>query len=400
MCVHRDNGNPTAGAWLLLAALFSFSIALTAQAPLPGLKAGFTFSPVRPTEGQAVQFKDASKGNPKTWRWDFGDGWASTVQNPSHPSAAPGLKKVTLLVGDGAISKRAIRTINVAGRPTKVPSVKSQTVPAPDEAARIEDKSPLTPSFNFTPSSPAVKQSVQFMDASSGTPTSWRWDFGDGSSSKRQNPSHQYAAAGSYRVRLSVGKDSDIETTSRTLTVAGMPLPKASFMFYPPGPLAGQSVQFMDTSTGDPVSWYWDFADGATSTDQHMSHAFADPGSYNVALTVTNAHGSHTVTELVHVLTEDALAADFTCTPSLAVKGKEILFIDTSTGAPTSWLWDFGDGTTSDSENPRHTYQSAGDYLVILTIKSATTMSTTTKAITVVDEHWGRTSATLLISIL
>jgi len=77
--------------------------------------------------------------------------------------------------------------------------------------------------------------------------------------------------------------------------------PAASFSFSPPSPLAGQSVQFTDTSTGGPTSWSWDFGGTGVSTSQNPTYTFATAGSYAVSLTVSNSGGSSTTTKTVTV---------------------------------------------------------------------------------------------------
>ena len=75
----------------------------------------------------------------------------------------------------------------------------------------------------------------------------------------------------------------------------------ASFSFSPPSPAAAQLIQFTDTSTNSPASWFWTFGDGTTSTLQNPSKAFATGGSFTVALTVTNALGNSTASQTVAV---------------------------------------------------------------------------------------------------
>jgi PKD domain len=77
--------------------------------------------------------------------------------------------------------------------------------------------------------------------------------------------------------------------------------PVANFLFSPPSPLAGQSVQFTDTSTGGPASWSWDFGDAGVSTSQNPTHTFATAGSYPVSLIVSNSGGSNSTTKSVTV---------------------------------------------------------------------------------------------------
>ncbi len=86
--------------------------------------------------------------------------------------------------------------------------------------------------FTFSPSAPTAGAPVHFTDASSGSPTAWLWDFGDGTTSTAQNPSHTYENAGTYTVRLTVtysgGKQKSVE---RTVTVS-QELPEGVFVVY------------------------------------------------------------------------------------------------------------------------------------------------------------------------
>jgi PGF-pre-PGF domain-containing protein len=149
-------------------------------------------------------------------------------------------------------------------------------------------------------------------------------------------------------------------------------------------------VLFTDTSTGGvPTSWYWDTGDGIYSKHaMNATHTFTKPGMYNVTLTVANEAGYSTVTKsnYITVTSPQAPVADF-FSPQVdkarsnldSVKNETLLFIDNSTGSPTSWLWDFGDGTTSTDQNPTHAYAKEGGYTVTLTIKNAIGSNTVSK---------------------
>lgn len=78
----------------------------------------------------------------------------------------------------------------------------------------------LTASFTYNPGSPVANQPVQFTDASTGSPASWQWAFGDGSTNTTQNPVHTYAASGSYGVTLTISASSNSNSVSRTITVS------------------------------------------------------------------------------------------------------------------------------------------------------------------------------------
>jgi PKD repeat protein len=78
--------------------------------------------------------------------------------------------------------------------------------------------------FSYSPASPVAGQEVQFTDKSTGTPTSWQWDFGDGGLSTLQNPSHAYITAGTYLVTLNVGSASGTSNATRTITASSASL--------------------------------------------------------------------------------------------------------------------------------------------------------------------------------
>ncbi len=144
----------------------------------------------------------------------------------------------------------------------------------------------------------------------------------------------------------------------------------AEFTYYVANNCNGQVI-FYDNSSGQPVSWHWDFGDGTTSTEQNPTHYYTDAGSYTVTLTVTDANQqtssvTHTVT-----ITVSEVTADFSAEPeSYCSAPLTVQFTNLSSGA-ANYTWFFGDGTTSTDENPSHTYTQAGTYSVKLVASSA-----------------------------
>ncbi len=149
---------------------------------------------------------------------------------------------------------------------------------------------------------------------------------------------------------------------------ANAPL-EAEFTYYVADNCNGE-VLFYDNSSGQPVSWHWDFGDGNTSTDQNPTHYYSSPGTYTVTLTVEDSNQqtsqiSHTVTINVTEVTANFSALPETnCSAPLTVQ-----FTNLSANA-NSYLWDFGDGAVSTDENPSHTYTQAGTYSVKLVASS------------------------------
>ncbi|HEY9420570.1 MAG TPA: PKD domain-containing protein [Thermoanaerobaculia bacterium] len=226
--------------------------------------------------------------------------------------------------------------------------------------------------FNFEVSA----LSALFEDISTGEPTEWQWEFGDGETSTRQNPLHTYPAAGTYTVTLRVTSPGGSANKRKFVTVeAGEPL-IADFGFT----VNGLTVLFSDSSAGEPTSYSWDFGDGRFSTARNPSHTYAQPGTYTVELTVANDFGvTDNTSQFVTPSLGEAPKADF----EFQTDALRAVFNDTSTGNPTGWTWDFGDGSGSNAQNPSHTYSAAGTYNVKLTASSAGGSSSKTKLLTV-----------------
>jgi len=129
------------------------------------------------------------------------------------------------------------------------------------------------------------------------------------------------------------------------------------------------TFRFGDASAGGPLSFLWDFGDGATSTERNPEHVYTTPGDYDVTLTVANAAGQATAT-IYDEVTVLPVYAEFTFPRAPYVVPATIAFADASTyvtTSPATWLWDFGDGAASTEQNPTHTYTVPGHYLVSLT---------------------------------
>jgi PKD repeat protein len=144
---------------------------------------------------------------------------------------------------------------------------------------------------------------VNFTDTSTGGPTTWAWNFGDGGTSNLQNPSHTYSTPGTYTVSLTVtnSNGSDTETKTGYITAQTPVPPSANFTGTPTSGSAPLNVNFTDTSTGGPTTWAWNFGDGGTSNLQNPSHTYSTPGTYTVSLTVTNSNGSDTETKTSYI---------------------------------------------------------------------------------------------------
>jgi len=170
------------------------------------------------------------------------------------------------------------------------------------------------------------------------------------------------------------------------------PAPAANFSYLPTSPLAGDTVQFTDTTFFNPTSWSWDFGDPGslafnTASVQNPAHLFASPGVFTVSLTAANAGGSSTSTHNV-IVTAPAPVANFNYSPTAPAPGQTVQFTDTTTGRPTSWSWDFGDpasgsANSSTLPSPTHVFANGGTYSVALSATGAGGTGLRNKAINV-----------------
>ena len=204
----------------------------------------------------------------------------------------------------------------------------------------------------------------------SGTP-SYNWNFGDGNSSTDQNPSHTYTTEGSYNWSLTINWDGQSCQKSGTVTVGGCII-TCDTTVSPTSGTAPLAVNFSasSTSTGctSAVSYEWDFGDGQTSTQQTTTHTYQSEGTYNYTLkakadsTECTKNGTITVSSTpTCTLTCDAVANPINGTAPLLVNftGSET---HTNCSGTPQFLWNFGDGETSTSQSPTHTYQNPGSY--------------------------------------
>ncbi|UCE24431.1 MAG: S8 family serine peptidase [Candidatus Zixiibacteriota bacterium] len=144
-------------------------------------------------------------------------------------------------------------------------------------------------------------------------------------------------------------------------------------------PLSGDyplQVSFTDLSTNNPTSWEWDFGDGTAHVyTQHPTHEYTYADNFTVTLTATNGCGYDVEQKVGYVtVTEpsDPPIAAFSATPTSGPVPLDVNFTDESIQGPTSWTWDFGDGSpVSHDRNPVHTYTAVNTYTVTLTVSNA-----------------------------
>jgi PKD repeat protein len=216
---------------------------------------------------------------------------------------------------------------------------------------------------------------VDFVNHSTGSPTSYAWDFDNGNTSTFPDPSATYVNPGTYTVSLKAVNSAGTNTKTMTITVFANPVAK-----FKANPISGCSpltVNFADSSTagsGAITQWQWDFGDGGLSSSRNPAHVFNTIDSFTVSLIVTDANGCQSsVTKTKHIKTSAPFIAEFTATGNIGCVIPATVNFG-STVAPLgaySYFWNFGDGFTSTLPNPAHTYSTSGNYTVIMEVTSA-----------------------------
>ncbi len=254
-----------------------------------------------------------------------------------------------------------------------------------------------------SPSSPEDSNSIPWNGGNSNFPSFMCFDTSDLGGSSSQYYVSMDSASSSSTISTVIGEsytngynagnpDDSYESTDTPVSTPGT----ASVEFS--GGNNGYSVSFTDESTdsdGSIESWSWNFDDGSSSTEQNPTHSYSSSGTYTVELTVTDNSGlTDSISKDITVVGNKKPTASFSFSPTDPGTGETIQFTDESTdsdGTIESWSWNFGDGTTSDVQNPTHSYSSENTYTVELTVTDdGGATDTVTEQITVSDGSYSQ----------
>ncbi len=320
--------------------------------PIPVAKYGVNDSD-QCRSGNSFVFSDSSTivtGSIAQHRWTFGDGNSSPSANPTKAYTAVNTYDVKLVVtSDNGCKDSITRRVIVYPQPV----------------------------LSFTNTAPCYPAPVNFNDTvsvSSGSIAARKWRFGDGDTAIIADPSHIYTNSGTYTVWLIATTNQGCrDSASRSVVVN--PKPKAGFRVSDTALcLSGNSFSFTDTSkvvTGTIISRSWTFGDGGSTSATNPVKAYTNSGTYTVTLRVTTNNGcqdSITRVLVVHPMPVAALSVNDS---DQCISGNSFVFNSNSivsTGSIAYRKWYFGDGDTSNINNPTHTYAVAGSYTLKLVV--------------------------------
>lgn len=280
--------------------------------------------------------------------WNLGDGNTGTSSNATHTYANTGTYNVQL-----------ITTSDMGCRDTMLLPVTINPLPVAAFTANTACANSVT-SFTSTSS------------VSAGSVSAYNWQFGDGGVSSSNQPTHQYANAGTYNVTLTIASNNNC-TSSISQNVTVHPLP--SVVFTASNVCAGLPVNFANNSTitsGSITGYGWDFeSNGSTdATSTAPNHLYGAAGTYTALLTATsnnNCVSSYSLPVTVHPNPVVQFTANAVC------DGVPVSFTNQSSiasGQINSYNWNFGDNANATLPNPIHTYAADGTYVITLTATS------------------------------
>lgn len=288
------------------------------------------------TVNRTVHFKDSAV-LARNYKWYFGDGDSSTAKKPVHTYDLDTTYLVTQIVE------------NFCGFDTFELFVPVGALPdAGFSATNFEGCPPLD---------------VQFADNSTANTTRWYWTFSGGipASSREQNPLVRYENPGKYSVQLIAenGLGRDTLSINNYVVVEETPIPDFAFT------RMGYQVSF-DNMSEFATSYFWDFGDGNTSTQENPTHTYQTDGTYTVVLEATNGCGSEVKT--IQITVSNRPSAAFRSNVKEGCVPFEVEFENLSSNNALSYAWTFPGGNpgTSTLINPTVNYTTSGVYNVTL----------------------------------
>jgi PKD repeat protein len=280
-------------------------------------------------------FQDSSS-NALNWEWSFGNGNSSTIQNPTQQLLSFPTDSMKLIITDNNGCKDSIFK--------KFVNNFSAEFTASDSLVCSGNV------INFSPISEVVN--------------TWIWDFGDGNTSSDSVPSHTYLNPGLYNVQLITSDGQGCTDTIIKIDYIDVKQVISDFNYSVNGNCPPVVTSFNNQSTGG-SNYFWDFGDNLTSIIQNPAHVYTNSGYYDVSLIANDNFGCSdtlTINNLVYI---PGPILDFSIDQLFGCDSLNISILNNSINT-SSYLYNFGDGSTSSLENPSKLYNSPGMYQITL----------------------------------
>lgn len=303
--------------------------------------ASFSVSPNPACTNEPIKFYNSSSDKDSSY-WTFGDGSTSTVMEPLHPYATAGVYTVSLVV------------TNICGKKDTLTSI-----------VTIDSTFLPNPSASGSPNPVCPSDAVQF-SVSGGV--YYSWDLGDGTTSTGQYFKHAYFINGIYNAIVTATNYCGNSKKDTVIVVVDTSAaPNASVFSFPIPACPGDSVSF-SVYGGSFIDFLWSFGDGTNSTENYPKHVYVNTGSYTVSVIVTNLCGKKdTATSVITIDNSSTPWVSFWPSPQVACPNSPIVF-DASASSGVTYLWNFGDGTTSTLSDPIHSFADTGIYYVFVIV--------------------------------
>ncbi len=318
---------------------------------------------VNPVNNGDVSFvSSVIGGGPYSYFWNFADGTSSGAVNPTHTFNS-GTWNVCLTVSDSLNNITCVFCDSVTVINNNLPSCNAY--------------------FTFIDSSGYV----YFNDLSTGTGLTYNWNFGDGmNGTSVGSASHLYSLNGTYYVCLTIANSflgcSSTYCDSVTIGNGGGNGGTCSASFTSVTDTSGFGVTFSSSISGTADTYGWNFGDASSSSSANPFHLYTSPGTYSACLTVTSSTDStcyYTVCQNIVIgAPAGGCSANFVIIQDSTNLYNYSIYSYTNNNNTTTYLWSFGDGTSSTSAFPSHTYSGSGPYLICLTITDSTALGSCT----------------------
>lgn len=321
-------------------------------------KIGFQLTQDQSCSPSVVSFSNLSSGSNLTYSWNLGNGTTSNLRNPNPVTYTEGTRGDTVYYTQLNISNQCgslfLRdTIEVLGHPKA------------NFGTKVDEGCSPVP--------------VDIINLSTGPPNSYFWDYGDGTTSTNSDnfQQHEYTVGENdttYILKLIVQNTCGIDSISKPISLQ----PNQLISFFNTDKLIGcapHRVQFTQFTQGSTRS-YWTFGDGNVSDAFSPSHTFTKEGKYIIQLLASNDCNKDSSKIEITVLPQPEILFDIK--PLQACQGAEFSYQNLSSGL-SSVIWKFGDGDSSNLQNPKHIYQNSGLYTVALTGSDGVTGCSATK---------------------